>query len=947
MYQLQHEIGDVIKERYAVRAILGAGAFGTVYRVEEQIGARVVTLACKEMHVLSNPDTQEDERGDALRMFQEEAYLLQTLRNPHIPTAYFEMDKGIWLACPICGKTFKGTKNCPDHGNALQVIRERFYLVMDFIEGPDLEQLLEQNGEKPLSETDVLDWTTQVCEALEVVHGNGLSHRDIKPANIKLKRDTNQAMLIDFGLVKPSTSVGAFGTQRLDAKPGLGTLGYAPESPQEQANPDARTDILALGMTMYRLLTGLDPTEPAELETIRRGPPKGVNLQLSDATSAIVVRAIQPHPDSRYPDVQAMRRDLLAARYPLEVTCPHCGNVQRVPARPAADTPCSRCGRPLGDATTAQNGSASTRTPSKAGASTRAASNTPTPPPATAKKKRNTNPFEVRIKAIADELNALATAPANPNATRIAELERALADFGAARGVMSTRCPACQKADLKKVTGAQPTNLCPLCNGNLARKNYDLSACAVCRAAKLKERALDANTTFCPICRVLPLRTEKRSKLAGIVADDWQVCDHCHAQFDVLNRGKMRLDSFQEDPNGVGAQHQGQTLSLEEWRTLSTRTPKGRDCTNCGAQFDTHGDGGTGGERLWIAVHRDDPYGTAREYSERTLTREEWAKIASGGTPEDGNVECTKCRAQWDLNRAAQTLRLSGAPHQPANTPGWAEKLRGQTLPLPAWALAASGKTSGRPGYLCPNCGTEFDETSAGLTLVATNNAQLQAQGGQAMALHDWQRIAQGGLTATQASEMRRELNQLVAQAQADASTRARSSQQKRQLLEEELVQHLKQSVLQGFIPVQRMSQQAPPQNTDSAYVDVRNSAVAFALRANETLRFECPSSLCAMQLLPFLGAQWSVVADGTLAVTDERVIFSTGQSIMLQYNIANLRGANLQSVDGTPVITMGFSDTREPVSFTCRDVTWDIVFGGNSYRLRFTPQDLVRVLNG
>src|SRR4028119_2124253 len=115
-FSLRHEIGDVIKDRYTIRAVLGAGAFGTVYRVEEPLGSRVVTLACKEMHVLTDASTPGDERTDALRMFQEEAYLLQTLRNPHIPAAYFESTKGTWLACPICGRTLRGARTRPPHG---------------------------------------------------------------------------------------------------------------------------------------------------------------------------------------------------------------------------------------------------------------------------------------------------------------------------------------------------------------------------------------------------------------------------------------------------------------------------------------------------------------------------------------------------------------------------------------------------------------------------------------------------------------------------------------------------------------------------------------------------------------------------------------------------------------------------------------------------------------
>ncbi len=92
------------------------------------------------MHVLDDPDTQLNERADALRLFQEEAFLLQTLRNLHIPSAHFESDKGIWLACPQCGRAFRGVRVCPDHGATLQVVNERYYLIMDSLDGQDLEE---------------------------------------------------------------------------------------------------------------------------------------------------------------------------------------------------------------------------------------------------------------------------------------------------------------------------------------------------------------------------------------------------------------------------------------------------------------------------------------------------------------------------------------------------------------------------------------------------------------------------------------------------------------------------------------------------------------------------------------------------------------------------------------------------------------------------------------
>ena len=580
---LRHDIGDEIKERYTVRSILGAGAFGTVYRVEETLGTRTVSLACKEMHVLDDLQTAQNERADALRMFQEEAYLLQTLRDPHIPAAHFESARGVWLACPVCGRTFRGVRQCPDHGAALQVINERYYLLMDFIEGPDLEEkLLAQNG-RPLEETRVLDWMLQVCGALETVHAMGFSHRDIKPANIKIREHTpdapdSQAMLIDFGLVKPSMSEGRYGTLVQRKSTALGTLGYAPVSLEEQQTPDARTDILALGMTMYRLLTALDPTEPEQLAQMRAHNPRHFNQQISEPLETVILRAIQIDREARYPDVAALRADLQAARYPIQTTCPHCGHVQNSLQAPDSNSRCARCGRPL----LVASGVAPTvaPTPPNSNAGRAVSSRAPVTPPSSLP-----DPYIVRIEELERQLHALedeAPMPQDVRLQAIASLFKNAARFTVGA---TDECPACREATLWTISG-QPNGDCPLCwQAQLRRRDTQLAHCPICRRGALQEFALRPHELFCPLCHEVPLSHQEKRAFLGLAVDEHWHCTFCGGDWDV-ERGGVRLEATGSDPYGIGNLHRGEIWPAEQWHQMSGRADHWFECDNCASQFE-------------------------------------------------------------------------------------------------------------------------------------------------------------------------------------------------------------------------------------------------------------------------------------------------------------------------------------------------------------------------
>lgn len=308
---LQHREGDLIKGRYKVLSHLGGGNFGSVYRVNDT--AVGVDLACKEMHVLDNPATAGNERTSALELFKREAQNLATVRHPHIPSAYFEQEEGAWHICPRCGFDFADSTFCPDHGANLLPVAQRFYLMMDFIDGTTLEELADAEMKtqgRPLDESVCLEWIEQISTALRALHRVGIVHRDVKPDNIKIRTTDNAAVLLDFGLTRKSEEAGGYGTARLSGTSRLGTPGYAPPNLQEATRPEPRSDIYALGMTLARLLTGRNPQEAADLEALQAHTPRELNTSISPAVEQIIARSTQADAAKRYAEIDDLLADL-------------------------------------------------------------------------------------------------------------------------------------------------------------------------------------------------------------------------------------------------------------------------------------------------------------------------------------------------------------------------------------------------------------------------------------------------------------------------------------------------------------------------------------------------------------------------------------------------------------------------------------------------------------
>ncbi len=211
--------GAIVQDRYVVEELLGRGGFGAVYRVRDQHAPEQI-FAIKEV-----VDPSEQDRDRLTHEWQ----LLQQLHHPALPRVY---------------RVFDGEQG------------DRAYLLMEYIEGTNLEILRRQQPEKSFSLSEVFVIMAPIIDALAYLHRQQppIIHRDMKPANIILTTTGDKAVLVDFGIAKEYDPDGTTTTLR-HCSPGYG----APE--QYSTGTDTRTDIYGLGATVYTLVTGLVPTD--------------------------------------------------------------------------------------------------------------------------------------------------------------------------------------------------------------------------------------------------------------------------------------------------------------------------------------------------------------------------------------------------------------------------------------------------------------------------------------------------------------------------------------------------------------------------------------------------------------------------------------------------------------------------------------------------------------
>lgn len=296
--------GDLLNGRYRIIEVLGHGGMGSVYRAHDE--SLDVDVAVKE-----NLFTTED----YARQFRLEATILASLRHPNLPRV-------------------------SDH---FVMADEGQYLVMDYIEGPDLRQILEKSG--PISEEEAIRIGAAICDALTFLHTRkpAVLHRDIKLGNIKLVPD-GHICLVDFGLAKIIE-----GDQPTMTGARAMTPGYSPPEQYGSSRTDARSDVYSLGATLYAALTGFIPEDSLAraLDGLELTPVRKRNPKISARVADVIEKAMQTSAANRYQSAREFKEALLGME-PASTPTESGSQPLRSPTTPTPEEPAPKKAKGLG-----------------------------------------------------------------------------------------------------------------------------------------------------------------------------------------------------------------------------------------------------------------------------------------------------------------------------------------------------------------------------------------------------------------------------------------------------------------------------------------------------------------------------------------------------------------------------------------------------------------------
>lgn len=265
-------IDKLLNHRYRILEKIGGGGMALVYKAQDTLLNRIVAVKVLQPHFTSDEEF--------IRRFRREAEAAASLSHPNIVSIY------------DVGKT-----------------EEDYYIVMEYIKGKTLSQIISEQG--PLDVDLAVEFSIQICEALEKAHDNGIVHRDVKPHNIIITGEGG-VKVADFGIAQAATSLTM--TQPNSV---LGSVHYASPEQARGGFVDARSDLYSLGVVMYEMLTKQLPFEGENHITIALKhiqdsfqPPSQINSAIPKNLERIVSRSLEKDISQRYQSAQELRDDL-------------------------------------------------------------------------------------------------------------------------------------------------------------------------------------------------------------------------------------------------------------------------------------------------------------------------------------------------------------------------------------------------------------------------------------------------------------------------------------------------------------------------------------------------------------------------------------------------------------------------------------------------------------